>query len=173
MPIPDFPRLHVTTPDELPRTLIEHGRRIRKEADRSLGRAIVRDIANRALWLQTNGPLYCLRQFGDTDARLEFYNGFLPVEYNGLRKLTSVDTEVSPGVVTSSGVPGSPLCAFALRYEASGNSAFTDSAIADYHEVAVSANQPITLLEEDDYFDTLRSPDLYTGPVLVTGHTAK
>lgn len=171
MPARETPRLRLTTPYELPRNLIEYARQNKGHEDKNASQVLRRKLAATAHWLQTNSALYCLQSPEDTVARKEFYNGFMPVQYVGVRRLTSVDAEVNPGIIRDAPLPAAAVCVFALRHYVSGNAGFTNSEVAAYNAVAVTAQQPITLLDDDDYYKTLQSADYYTGPVLAVDNT--
>lgn len=124
-------------------------------------------LGQASLWLQTNGDIYGIRVFGSDEARLEHGGSFfIPVSYVGTRRLTHVDAQLADGTLYTVSPPRSPVAVFNISHNTSGDSEFMDTDIANCLQVGVRTEQAITLLDDDEYLDSLKGAWAYPKPVL-------
>lgn len=166
-----YPALRVVGADERPHTLRSYAD---VESKLMLGTRLQQKLGDASLWLQTHGDLYGIRVLGSNEARL-LRGGpfFVPVQYSGMRKLTHVDKCFGTELIYPVPTPRSPLVIFDIRHYASGDMEFMNTDVADCLELGIRAEQAIALIDDEDYWKSLRGDWQYTPPTVVIDNTPK
>lgn len=176
--------LHLAAPNELglPRTLRGYAETTRER----VGEALHQKLGEASLWLQALGKLYGIVEPGSTEAGvLDGGKFYLPVVFAGMRRLTQVEDYRYGRNVFSIPTPRSEVAVFGIRDLDTGpdlgdfdlinnpNSydMFMGAGVADYREIAVGIEQPITLLDDDEYWAALDAPFAYPPIRLIVDNT--
>ena len=156
------PKLRLTGPRELPRTLREYAD---VENPFQLAASLEQKLGGAGFWLQTHGPMYGIVVPGSKEASLISGGSFYaPVCFAGMRRLRQVeDLRHTMDHVFVVAPPPHPVAVFDIRATEDIDSPFLDTDAADYLELGVLPGQAITLLEDKEYQEMLADPDPMMG----------
>lgn len=164
--------LRLVGDNELPRTLRELAGY--ESSDLRASNKLQLELGKASFWLQTYGDIYGIRTIGSDDARLLRGGSFyIPVSYVGTRWLDHVDTLYDDGTLITVTPPGLPVAIFNISHNVTGDAEYMDTDIADCLQIGVRTEQAITLLDDNEYLDSLKGAWAYPQPVLVVDNTRK